>query len=378
MMYEIKRRQDLMDRRVFLTRLGMGAVGAGLFLAGCGSGDGNSNGITNDTNGQFSNTLARSNEQMRAVIAEFLRLNPTPIYNLPPQEARQRPTVADAVRNVLIAQGRSTAPEPVANVQDTTVPGPAGALPIRVYTPSGTGPFPVLVYFHGGGWVIGSIDVYDSSCRALANAAQCVVISVEYRKGPENRFPAAHEDAYAATQYVLNNAAQFGGDPNRVAVSGESAGGNMASAVCILARERGGKIPVYQLLIYPVAGNDLTTESYNENADAVPLSRPLVQYFLNYYLPDPAVANNPLINLLGADVTGLPPATVITDEIDPLRSEGQAYADKLRNAGITVRSRNFEDVTHEFFGTGAVVDTAREAVTYAAEGLRTVFNPTAG
>lgn len=362
--------QVRVGRRVFLARLSMGAVGAGLFLAGCGDG---SNGFTNNTDGPFSNTLNRSNSQMRAVLEELLRLNPTPLYNLTPQQARLQPTVADAVRAVLTNQGRSTAPEPVAGVRDTTVPGAAGALPVRVYTPAGTGPFPVLVYFHGGGWVIGSIDVYDSSCRALCNATPCVVVSVEYRKGPENRFPAAHEDAYAATQFILNNTAQFGGDPNRVAVGGESAGGNLASAVCMLARDRGGKMPVYQMLIYPVAGNDSNTESYVENVNAVPLSKPLVQYFLDNYLSTPADANSPLLNLLGANVTGLPPATVITAEIDPLRSEGRAYADKLQAAGITTRYRNYADVTHEFFGTGAVVDAANDAVQFAAEGLRTVL-----
>lgn len=147
----------------------------------------------------------------------------------------------------------------------------------------------------------------------------------------------------------------------------------MASAVYILTRERNGKMPLYQVLIYPVAGNNLNTESYVENAEALPLNRLLIQYFLDNYLYTPADANSPLQNLLGADVTGLPPATVITAEIDPLRTEGRAYADKLQAAGITVRYRNYDDVTHEFFGTGAVVDTANEAVQFAAQGLRTAF-----
>lgn len=369
--YEQNIAPNQLTRRVFVTRLsklGLGMASAGLFLAGCGGGG------DNTTTAPYSGTLVRANTQMRTVIQQFLNSNPTPLQNLTPAQARQAPTVADAVKAVLTAQGKSTAPQPVGSVQDTTIPGPAGALPARVYTPTGTGPFPVVVYFHGGGWVIATIDTYDSSCRALCNAASCVVISVEYRKGPENKFPAAHEDAYAATQYVLNNTAQFGGDPARVATAGESAGGNMASAVCMMARDRSGKMPIYQLLVYPVAGSDMTTASYVTNANAIPLNKPLIQYFLNNYLSTPTDANNPLLNLNGGNVSGLPPATVITDEIDPLMSEGQAYAQKLQAAGITTRYQNYTGVTHEFFGTGVVVDEANDAVQYAANGLKTVFN----
>ena len=348
--------------------IALGAACAGLFLAGC---DSSSN---NTTTAPYSGTLTRANSQMRLVLQQFINANPIPLQTLTPAQARMQPSVADAVKAVLTQQNKSTAPQAVGSVQDTTIPGPAGALPVRVYTPTGTGPFPVVVYFHGGGWVIATIDTYDSSCRALCNAAQAVVISVEYRKGPENKFPAAHEDAYAATQYVLNNTAQFGGDPARVATAGESAGGNMASAVCMMARDRSGKMPVYQLLVYPVAGSDMNTASYQTNANALPLNKPLIQYFLNNYLSTPADANNPLINLNGGNVTGLPPATVITDEIDPLMSEGQAYAQKLQNAGITTRYQNYTGVTHEFFGTGAVVDEANDAVQYAAQGLKTVFS----
>lgn len=167
---------------------------------------------------------------MKAVLRELARLNPVPLNKLTPTQARKRPGPPDAVKAVLQKQNKPTTSEPVAKVENLTVPGPNGnAIPVRVYTPEGTGPFPVLVYFHGGGWVIASIQAYDSSCRALANAAQCVVVSVGYRQAPEYRFPAAHEDSYAATQYVMNNTAKFGGDPRRVAVGGESAGGNLAA-----------------------------------------------------------------------------------------------------------------------------------------------------
>ena len=362
-------RRDLLAR---LARVGIGGAAAAGLLAGCGGDDSSSSNNNNDSL-PYSGTLTRANTQMRSVIEQYLALNPTPIYNLTPQQARLQPSIADAVKAVLVAQGKSTAPQPVASVTDTTVPGPAGALPVRVYTPTGTGPLPVIVYFHGGGFVIATIDTYDASCRALANAAGAIVISVEYRKGPENKFPAAHEDAYAATQYIIANAAQFGGNPARVAVTGESAGGNLASAVCLLARQRGGAMPVYQALVYPVTNNDMTTPSYQANANAVPLSKPALQFFFNNYLNTPADGANPILAILKADVTGLPPATVITDDIDPLMSEGQAYAQKLQSAGIFTRYQNYPGVTHEFFGTGAVVDVANQAVAYVAAGLKTAF-----
>lgn len=373
--------QERPSRRTLISRtgsLGLGLAGL-VLLAGCGGG--NSTAVlptptpsaTVSPGLSYSGTLERSDAQMRTVIQKFLSFNALPLHTVPPQQARTLPTIADAVRGVLQDQGRSTAPEPVASVQDRTIPGPAGNIPVRVYTPSGSGPFPVTVYFHGGGWVIATIDTYDSSARALANAAQTVVVSVEYRKGPENRFPAAHEDAYAAFQYVANNTAEFGGDPNRVAVAGESAGGNLAAATTILARERAGKMPIYQVLVYPIADNDTNRPSYNENAEAVPLNRAGMQYFFNNYLNSPADGENPLISLVQANVTGLPPATVITAEIDPLRSEGAAYAERLSAAGINTRYRNYTGVTHEFFGTGAVVDKGKDAVEFAAQGLRTVF-----
>jgi acetyl esterase/lipase len=310
---------------------------------------------------------------MKAVLQELARLNPTPLYKLTPSQARQRPGPPDAVKAVLKRQGKPTTPEPVAKVENTSIPGPAGSIPVRVYTPSGTGPFPVLVYFHGGGWVIASIQAYDSSCRALANAANCVVVSVGYRQAPEHRFPAAHEDSYAATQYVMNNTAKFGGDSRRVAVGGESAGGNLAGAVCLMARQRGGKMPIYQMNVYPIAGYDLDTPSYRENAKAIPLSKPLMAWFFRYTLRSPRDGRSLLISLDRANVRGLPPATVITDQIDPLRSEGKMYADRLKAAGIPVRYRNYDGVSHEFFGMAAVVDTAKAANRFAAEGLKAAF-----
>ncbi len=325
----------------------------------------------------YSGTFARATPQMAAILTQFLNPPIPPLYTVTPVEARTRRSVQDAAKEVYMQQtGTAYTPEAVGRVENRLIPGAAGQVMARIYTPAGTGPFPITVYYHGGGWVIATIDTYDSSCRALCNAAQSVIVSVEYRKGPENRFPAAHEDAYAALQYVAQNPGMFGGDTvgtPRIATAGESAGGNLASAVCMMARDRGGFMPRYQALVYPIANTDLTTPSYNENANAVPLSRPATQYFLQNYLNGTADYSNPLIALLNGNVNGLPPATVITDEIDPLRSEGQAYANKLQAAGITVRQRNFTGVSHEFFGLTFLLPEARDAVAYAAQGLRSAF-----
>jgi acetyl esterase len=245
---------------------------------------------------------------------------------------------------------------------------------VRVYTPEGAGPMPVAVYYHGGGWVIANIDAYDSSCRALANLAKCVVVSVGYRQAPEHRFPASHEDSYAALQYVMKNTAKFGGDPRRVAVVGESAGGNLAAAVCMMARDRKGHMPIYEVNVYPIAGYNLNTPSYLANAKAIPLSKPFMAWFFRYELRSPKDGQNPLISIDKANVKGLPPATVITDEIDPLMSEGKMFADNLKRSGVPVAYRNYTGVTHEFFGMAAVVDKAKEANQFAADGLKAAFN----
>lgn len=318
-------------------------------------------------------TLARADADMRAVLEQHMALGPRPIETLTPQEARMQPTPADAVKALLQRTGRSTAPEPVGNVQDRTIPGPGGAIPVRVYTPAGSGPFPVVVYSHGGGWVIATIDTYDSSARALTNAARAVVVSIEYRKGPENPFPAAHDDAFAAYQWVLQNAAAIGGDPMRVAVAGESAGGGLAVATAMMARDRGVRMPVHVLAVYPIADGDTESPSYVENATAKPLNRPMMQWFFRHYLRTPQDARDPRISLVRADLSRMPPTTVILAEIDPLRSDGEELAARLRAANVPVQVHTHQGVTHEFFGMGAVVADARTAVQQAAAGLRQGF-----
>ncbi|MDQ3196353.1 MAG: alpha/beta hydrolase [Pseudomonadota bacterium] len=308
--------------------------------------------------------------QMQAVLDQLAALGGKPIVSLSAEEARKQPTPADAVKALLQSQGKSTAPMPVARVQDGEIPGPAGPIKARIYTPEGAGPFPVIVYYHGGGWVIANLDTYDASPRALANAAKAIVVSSHYRQAPEHKFPAAHEDAFAAYQWVLNNAVAFNGNPNRVSVVGESAGGNLAAAVALMAREAKLPMPVHQVLVYPVANAQIGSESEQQNAEAKPLNTPMLTWFYEKYLPTPADKNSPLIALTEvADLKGLPPATIITAQIDPLRSEGRAYAEKLEQAGVPVDYRNYEGVTHEFFGMGAVVDKAKEAVQQAAAGI---------
>jgi acetyl esterase/lipase len=213
---------------------------------------------------------------MQAVLDELAALHGKPIETLTPAEARRQPTPADAVKQLLAKQGKPTAPPPGVTLTNRTVPGAAGNLPANIYTPAGAGPFPVIVYYHGGGWVIANKDVYDGGARALAMMANAVVISADYRQGPEHRFPAAHDDAVAVYEWTLKNAASVKGDPRRVALAGESAGGGLAVATAIAARDKKLQMPRAIVSVYPIAGSDTTTPSYVENATAKPLNRPMM------------------------------------------------------------------------------------------------------
>lgn len=309
--------------------------------------------------------MAQIDPQMQEVLDAFEELGPKPIAELDPKEARQQPTPADAVERVLAARGESTEPEAVGDVEEID-----GGNPMRVYTPVGAdGPLPVLLYFHGGGFVIADLDVYDSSPRALANAAQCIVVSAEYRKGPEDPYPAAHDDAFAAYRWVLDNIERLNGD-GRVAIAGESAGGNLAASTVLQARDAGLPLPVHQLLVYPIADGDSSKPAYQEYADAKPLNTPMMEWFSKHYAPD---ADDPRFALTKADLSGLPAATIINAEIDPLRDDGPALAMRLEQAGVPVDQRKLDGVTHEFFGMGAAVDKARDAVEFAAERLTQAF-----
>ncbi len=313
--------------------------------------------------------------QMKAVLDSLASLGGKPIEKLKPSDARKQPGPPQAVMALLKKQGKSTAPEAVAKVEDATVPGPSGTTPVRVYTPEGTGPFPVVVYYHGGGWVIASVQAYDASCRALCNAAKAIVISVGYRQAPEHRFPAAHEDSYAALQYIMKSAAIYGGDPKKVAVLGESAGGNLAAAVCLMAHDRKGLMPIYAVTVYPIADTNLNTPSYKINANAKPLNKPMMAWFLKYTISKPADLDNKYLAIArNPNLKFMPPTTVITAQIDPLMSDGMTFANKLKKAGVPVRYQNYNGVTHEFFGMPAVVDKSKAAIAFAAAGLTSAFN----
>lgn len=320
--------------------------------------------------------LAKPNAQMQAILDQLAMLGGKPIENLSVEQARQQPTPADAVKALLAKQNTSTT-EAVGRIEDMRIAGPEGEIPLRIYWPQGIAaePYPVIVYYHGGGWVIADLDTYDGSARALANAASAIVIAAHYRQAPEHKFPAAHEDAFAAYRWALQNAGTLGGDVKRIAVAGESAGGNMAAAVAIRARDEQIQLPVHQVLIYPVTNCAFDTISQQENATAEPLSTPMLSWFYEKYLNGPADGANPMFSILRTeDLSGLPSATVITADIDPLRSEGEAYAERLQEAGVNVDYKNYEGVTHEFFGMGTVLDQARLAVEQAATGLRIAFN----
>lgn len=267
------------------------------------------------------------------------------------------------------------APEtPTGKIENRTIPGPAHAIPVRVYTPlnAATQTLPGFVFFHGGGFVLGDLDTHDDLCRVLANDSGCRVISVDYRLAPEHPFPAAVDDSYAATRYVAGHASEFGIDPARLAVGGDSAGGNLAAVVCQLAKKDGPRI-AFQLLIYPVAqlGAATDTASMRENGKGYFLEKEGMDWFTKLYAPDPKHRSDPRLSpLLCQDLAGQPPAYVLTAGFDPLRDEGKHYADALDKAGVSVTYVNYPGMVHGFFSMRGLIPKAREAVAAAAAALR--------
>jgi acetyl esterase len=263
---------------------------------------------------------------------------------------------------------------PVARVEDMQLPSAAGEIPVRIYTPDKPTPLPVLVWYHGGGWVLGTLDASDHTCRELANAAGCIVVSVDYRLAPEHKFPASPEDCEAAYEWVLANAASFGGDPRRVAVGGDSAGGNLAAVVCIRARERNTPQPVFQVLVYPVTDFDFDRPSYVANAEGYLLTRDGMRWFWEQYVNNPDEMAHPhAAPLRAADLSGLAPALVITAEFDPLRDEGEAYGERLKEAGVPVTITRYDGMIHGFLGQFPVIDKGKVAVLEAANALVSAF-----
>jgi len=307
--------------------------------------------------------------EMQTVIEKLGSYGTPPLTTLSAQEARKTPSPTTAVMDVM-KERSIPIPESKVDTSGQDIPVSGGSIHLRMYTPKGDGPFPVIVYYHGGGWVIADLDTYDPSARALAEQTNSVLVSVAYRQAPEHKFPTAHNDSYAAYEWVVKNAAMIKGDPKKIAVAGESAGGNLAAAVSIMARDKKMTLPVHQLLVYPIASYDMNSASYQKYDTAKPLGKGLMAWFFEKYLPNKSVGQNPLISLVNANLKGLPPTTIITAEIDPLQSEGQLLAEKLKAAGVEVSSRNFNGVTHEFFGMSTVVPEAKDAQEFAASALK--------
>ncbi len=263
----------------------------------------------------------------------------------------------------------------MAKIENKKIPGAAGRIDARIYTPETDDekPLPVIAYWHGGGFVIADLNTYDATPRALADLTDAIVVSLDYRHAPEAKFPAAHDDAFAGYQWVVNNAAAFGGDPKRIAVAGESAGANLAANVAIAARDKKIQVPLHELLVYPVAQSNMDTEAYQEWANAKPLNKEMMGWFVKHYTNAPADAQDPRISLVDANLVGLPPTTIINAEIDPLLSDGELLRDKLKAADVSVSQKTYEGVVHEFFGMGVVVADAKDAEEWAADRLKDAF-----
>ncbi|GAA4676489.1 alpha/beta hydrolase [Pseudonocardia yuanmonensis] len=289
-------------------------------------------------------------------------------------KAPESMTVAENRAMIDDLAGLAGPPAELARVEDTSAPGPDGEIPVRVYVPPGDGPLPVLVYYHGGGWVIGNLDSHDALCRALAARAGCLVAAVDYRLAPEHRFPAAVDDAYAALTWAAEKIGDHGGDPARLAVGGDSAGGNLAAVVAQLAKKQGGPPIAFQLLVYPATDRFDDSPSMRENALGPLLSRAWIEWFLGCYLNSPDDGLDPRVSPGRAeDLSGLPPALVITAEFDPLRDQGAAYVGKLREAGVDAQLLPVDGMIHGFFQMAGVLDKARETLDKAGDALRSAL-----
>ncbi|MCG8546059.1 MAG: alpha/beta hydrolase [Alphaproteobacteria bacterium] len=293
----------------------------------------------------------------------------TPINLLSPEEAR-RQYLNDEFETLI-------KPIPVGQVENFTIDGPGGALPMRLYRPSqDDGTLPVVVYFHGGGFVIGGLESYDGLCRLLCERSGCLILSVDYRLAPEHRFPAAVDDAFAALAWTFSHAAEIGGDPSAVAVAGDSAGGSLAAVVCHLAHDGEVASPAAQVLIYPAVDLKADFPSRRTFAKMIPIPKQVIEWFNNCYLDNPESIDDPRASPIRyARFEGLPPALVLTAGFDPLRDEGKAYADKLRDAGVPVEYRCYDGLVHGFVSMGGVIRAASDAVDVIAAYLSKTVRP---
>lgn len=309
--------------------------------------------------------------QVKNLLQQIQQMDLPPLMSLSPAAAREQ---AASLR------GKPLRPHPVQRVENRMIPGPAGSLPIRVYTPETHENTPILVYYHGGGWVLGSLDAVDYTCRLFASGAGCPVVSVDYRLAPEAKFPAAVEDAYAAVCWVAENVQEFANETPGIAVGGDSAGGNLAAAVALMARDRGYPKLTYQLLIYPVTCYDFNTESYQLfNREDYGLNQAEMRWFWQHYLESETDGKNSYASpLLAEDLTGLPPALIVSAEYDVLRDEAEAYAAKLQAAGVSVQLKRYEGMIHSFVGLSAVLNGGKQAITDLTTSIKNRFNLSKG
>lgn len=308
--------------------------------------------------------------EMQAVIEKLESYNARPIETLSPSEARKNPTPTNAVMD-LIKEKNVEIAAPQVDTVGKTIPVSQGSIHARVYTPrTGKDKYPLILYIHGGGWVIATIDTYDGSAAGIAEQLEAVVVSIEYRKGPEHKFPTAHNDSFAAYQWLLSNSTELKGDTSHVGVVGESAGGNLAINVSMMARDKKLRMPDAEVLVYPIAQSSMETESYNRNAQAKPLNKAMMEWFVKYALPSKASAKDPKVDLTKANLKLLPPTAIITAQYDPLLSDGEILRDKLKEAGVDVTYEMYEGVTHEFFGMAAIVPEAKDAQKMAVKHLK--------
>lgn len=292
-------------------------------------------------------------------------LGGAPVYKLPPDKNRRG--INNLVRNTAMA------PQPVARIEDRLLSVEDGTISIRIYTPAGTGPFPILVFFHGGGWMMGDLDVIDSPLRAITNSARCLVVSVAYRLAPEHKFPVAVNDCYLAASWIARNAHYFNGDEKKIAIGGESAGGNLAAAVSLMARKHSFPSLCYQVLLYPVT--DCSGEyPYTGDPQNLFLKQEDCRYFEKQYFSKEEDRKNIFASpLLAEDLSGLPPALVVTAGYDLLREQGEAYARRLKEAGGEVTYYCYEEMIHGFFGFGGMMEKANSLVELIGDSLRKAF-----
>jgi len=307
--------------------------------------------------------------QAAAIIAAMEKEFPALDLTVSGTEMRRR--IKEAGAKVLPAEA-----EPVARVENRVIPGPHGDIPVRVYSPTEEDGAPLVVLFHGGGWVVCDLDSHDGICRALCNASGCVIVSVDYRLAPEHRFPIPAEDCYAATAWLSANAGLVGADASRMALVGDSAGGNLAAVVALMARDRGGPEIAAQVLVYPVTDRSAETPSHRSTGEGYFLKSAEVMWYWDQYLAKSDDGAHPYASPLRAEsVAGLPPALIITAEFDPLRDEGEAYGRRMEEAGVPTAVHRYEGMFHSFLSFGGVLDAADAATAEIAAHLRAALSP---